>query len=206
MTQRVGWFGYRFDEDEWEWSDEVFRIHGYEPGEVRPTTELVLSHKHPDDKDRVTALLNGIRIDHQPLSSRHRIIDARGVQHRIVVVGDLWRDGSGAIIGTQGFYINGSLVEPDTQQRITAQVAEIVKNREVIDQAKGMLMSAYGLRGDTAFEVLRWRSQTTNTKLMRLAEQLVAEFVELGTHSDLPPRSAYDNILMTLHERIDDDA
>ena len=25
-------------------------MHGYQPGAVHPTTELVLSHKHPDDK------------------------------------------------------------------------------------------------------------------------------------------------------------
>jgi hypothetical protein len=201
VTQRVGWFRYHFADDEWEWSDEVYRIHGYEPQEVRPTTELVLSHKHPDDHDRVAALLNGIRVDHQPLSSRHRIIDVNGIQHRIVVVGDLLRDESGAIVGTQGFYIDGS-VESAAQESITEKVAEIVKNREVIDQAKGMLMAVYGLRGDTAFEVLRWRSQVTNTKLMLLAEQLVAEFVEYGTGDTLPPRSAYDTALMTVHERI----
>jgi hypothetical protein len=201
MTQRVGWFRYHFADDEWEWSDEVYRMHGYEPGELRPTTKLVLSHKHPDDHDRVAELLNGIRVDHQPLSSRHRIIDAHGAQHHVVLVGDLLRDESGAIVGTQGFYIDGS---PDgaSQDRITEQVADIVKNREVIDQAKGMLMAVYGLRGDTAFEVLRWRSQVTNTKLMRLSEQFVAEVVELGTRSELPARTVYDSLLMTVHERV----
>lgn len=38
--QRVGRFEYRYDTDTWTWSDTVARIHGYEPGEVTPTTEL----------------------------------------------------------------------------------------------------------------------------------------------------------------------
>ncbi len=55
--QRVGTFEYRYDTDIWTWSDTVAQMHGYEPGEVQPTTELVLSHKHPDDLARVKALL-----------------------------------------------------------------------------------------------------------------------------------------------------
>jgi hypothetical protein len=33
-------------------------MHGYEPGTIQPTTELVLSHKHPDDLNQVKGLLN----------------------------------------------------------------------------------------------------------------------------------------------------
>ena len=29
--QRVGWFRLYFDDEHWEWSPEVERIHGYEP-------------------------------------------------------------------------------------------------------------------------------------------------------------------------------
>ena len=55
--QRVGTFEYRYDTDTWTWSDTVAQMHGYEPDEVQPTTELVLSHKHPDDLAHVKALL-----------------------------------------------------------------------------------------------------------------------------------------------------
>jgi AmiR/NasT family two-component response regulator len=43
----------------------------------------------------------------------------------------------------------------------------------VIEQAKGMLMLAYGLGAVAAFDLLRWRSQETNVKLRRLARQIV---------------------------------
>ena len=55
--QKVGRFHYRYDTDTWTWSDTVARMHGYEPGQVEPTTELVLSHKHPDDLTKVKGLL-----------------------------------------------------------------------------------------------------------------------------------------------------
>ena len=58
--QRVGWFRLYFDDERWEWSPEVERMHGYEPGTVQPTTALVLSHKHPDDYEQVAATLDEI--------------------------------------------------------------------------------------------------------------------------------------------------
>jgi hypothetical protein len=50
--QRVGWFRFYFNDQRWEWSEQVQRMHGYEPGTVTPTTELVLAHKHPEDAVR----------------------------------------------------------------------------------------------------------------------------------------------------------
>ena len=75
--QRVGWFRLYFDDERWEWSPEVQRMHGYEPGTVKPTTRLVLSHKHPEDYEQVAATLDEIRRTHEPFSTRHRIIDVR---------------------------------------------------------------------------------------------------------------------------------
>src|SRR5690349_9911857 len=73
--QQVGWFRFYFDDERWEWSDEVQIMHGYEPGTVTPTTELVLSHKHPDDYQQVASTLDHVRRYHQAFSTRHRIID-----------------------------------------------------------------------------------------------------------------------------------
>ena len=72
----------------------------------------------------------------------------------------------------------------------------------MIEQAKGMLVLLYGVDDESAFDMLRQRSQNTNTKLRALAEQLVADYRALGDGDALPPRSVYDRALMTVHERI----
>src|SRR5882762_7402798 len=54
---RVGSFRYYFADQPWEWSTQVEQMHGYRPGSVTPTTELVLAHTHPDDVARVAATL-----------------------------------------------------------------------------------------------------------------------------------------------------
>ena len=82
----TGWFRLYFEDERWEWSPEVERLHGYEPGTAQPTTSMVLSHKHPQDYEQVAATLDDIRQTHQPFSTRHRSM-APG---RIVMVAGTW--------------------------------------------------------------------------------------------------------------------
>ena len=201
--QRVGWFRFYFADEQWEWSPQVERMHGYEVGTVRPTTDLVLSHKHPDDYGQVAATLDEIRRTSGAFSTRHRILDTRGEVHHVVVVGDQLFDDAGEVVGTHGFYVD---VTPSmTQVRdatVTEAVAEIAEARSGIEQAKGMLMLVYRINADSAFELLRWRSQETNTKLRALAEQIAKDFLELSYDDELPVRAVYDRLLLTTHLRV----
>ena len=193
--QRVGRFEYRYDSDAWTWSDTVARMHGYEPGEIEPTTELVLSHKHPDDLARVKGLLQQ---SVAPFSSRHRIRTTTGAIRKVVVVGDPVTDADGRTVATRGFYIDiTDSFNADLQQSITDELQVIVSHREVIDQAKGMLMLIYQLSADAAFAVLVWRSQELNVKLATVAEKLVAELPDLvNAHPAM--RAPIDHYLLTL--------
>ncbi len=96
---------YRFwsKDQRWEWSDEVAELHGYEPGSVVPTMELVLSHKHPDDRDAVVDILSAAVTTGQPFCSRHRIRDTQGRVKHVLVVGDPMRDDTGELVGSTGY-------------------------------------------------------------------------------------------------------
>jgi fructose-specific component phosphotransferase system IIB-like protein len=201
--QRVGWFRFYFADERWEWSDEVQILHGYEPGTVTPTTELVLSHKHPDDYHKVAATLDDMRRTHTTFSTRHRIIDTGGSVHDVVVIGDQLLDDDSALVGTHGFYVDVTPSNALTEELVAAAVAEIAESRASIEQAKGMLMVVYRIDADTAFDLLRWRSQETNVKLRILAEQLLADFAELNYEEMLPPRATFDHVLLTSHQRVD---
>ena len=200
---RVGWFRFYSDNDRWEWSPQVEKMHGYLPGSMTPTTEMVLAHKHPDDYRQIAHTLELIRQTRQPFSSRHRIIDVEGRVHHVVVVGDLLRDGNKTVIGTHGFYIDVTPSERARQDQVTAAVTRITESRSGIEQTKGMLMLVYGIDEPTAFELLKWRSQEANVKLRLLAEQIATGFLELSRGEMLPPRSAYNNVVLTAHLRID---
>jgi hypothetical protein len=206
----AGWFRFHFDDERWEWSPEVEQMHGYHPGTTEPTSELLLSHKHPDDYAEVAEPLEYVRRTHGAISSRHRIIDTHGRTHEVIVVSEQLHDDTGTAIGLSGFYVDvtpsrrsRARDERDREQAVSKALADIAENREVIDQAKGMLMLVYQVEADKAFDLLKWRSQATNVKLRALAQQLVKDFMALRREQGEPPRSAFDRTLLTAHTRID---
>jgi PAS domain S-box-containing protein len=200
--QRVGWFRFYFADRRWEWSDEVQRMHGYKPGSISPTTELVLSHKHPEDRPAIAASIEDVLTNKKAFSTRHRIVDTGGNVHQVVVVGDQLHDDTGEVVGTHGFYVDIAPRDQLQQELMTARLAEIADNRAAIEQAKGMLMVIYGIDDEAAFNLLKWLSQEANLKLRRLAEQICADF--RGAGPSLITQSEFDQLLLTARSRVID--
>ncbi|MEV0078271.1 PAS and ANTAR domain-containing protein [Nocardia neocaledoniensis] len=203
----VGTFTFWFTTGRWEWSPEVYRMHGYAPGEIEPTTELLLSHKHPDDRDVVAGLIDRTIAEGAPFSSRHRFLDTAGRVHTVMVLADRVLDDHGEPVATTGYYLDLS----DTVDAAAATAAGeavdeamtgVVAARAVIEQAKGVLMRMYRIDADQAFKVLVWRSQEANIKLRDIAAQVIAD---LKLVPPPPPETltAFDHLLLTSHERID---
>ncbi|WP_050947805.1 PAS and ANTAR domain-containing protein [Mycobacterium xenopi] len=202
----VGAFRFWFVGQRWEWSDELARMYGYEPGSVQPTTQLVLSHKHPDDRAHVQELLDQALQSQTSFSSRHRFVDTAGKVHDAIVVADRMLDDNGAVVGTEGYYIDltGAFDEArdETRQEVLDEaLPELLESRAVIEQAKGMLMAIYRISAEQAFRVLRWRSQETNVKLRALAQQLVTE-VTAAVPMPLAVQNRFDHLLLTVHDRV----
>ncbi|MBH0780452.1 PAS and ANTAR domain-containing protein [Nocardia bovistercoris] len=201
LPRHTGSFKFWFADQRWEWSDEVAALHGYRPGQVTPTTELLLAHKHPDDRDEVADTLEMVVSTGLPFSSRHRIIDTGGQMHHVLVVGDQLYDSDGIVVGTAGFYVDVTdTVAAERRETIDEELPELVAAREVIEQAKGALTATYGIDAEQAFAVLRWRSQETNTKVRVLAEKLIAGLAAYGG-AETRTRTRFDHLLLTVHER-----
>ena len=103
---------------------------------------------------------------------------------------------------TDGFYVDVTRSIDEDQTTITEAVAEIAKHRSTIEQAKGVLMVVYGIDADAAFDILKWRSQESNIKLRVLAERLMSQFQSLRYGEAPPARSTFDQILMTVPQRV----
>jgi PAS domain S-box-containing protein len=65
------------------WSDETYRLFGYEPGEVNVTNELFFSHVHPDDKAAIESAV----------SESLKRVSIYDIEHRIVT-----RDGDEKLV------------------------------------------------------------------------------------------------------------
>ncbi|ANC29900.1 PAS and ANTAR domain-containing protein [Isoptericola dokdonensis] len=153
----------------WWWSDETYRIHGFEPGEVVPTTELVLAHKHPQDRDRVRDQLGGIAGSGlEPFGSLHRIVDARGAERLVCMVGE-------PRSGEHGPEVHGTVadltgpVARHAARRADVEIEAAARSRRDIEQAKAVLALVLDLDDDEAFALLRQHSNHANVAVRELA-------------------------------------
>jgi flavin-binding protein dodecin len=157
----------------------MYALHGFAPGEVVPTTALLLAHKHADDRARTEGRLQAVLATGEPFCCRHRIVDAAGRVHTVLSLAEGTCDETGTVVSVQGYFIDVT----DSLRRAVDEaaheaVARAAETRAVIEQAKGILMGIYRIDADAAFDLLRWHSQQTNTKVRLLADGLVRHFSE----------------------------
>src|SRR5688500_7282499 len=100
----VGEFTWDTVTDAWWWSDDLYRLYGYEPGSVKPGMERFLHHKDPRDKARIDAVFSRCLDEGGPFSCYHRINDANGDQKTVVAIGFGRRDAEDTkTVEMQGF-------------------------------------------------------------------------------------------------------
>lgn len=169
----------------WSWSDALYRIHGFEPGEVVPTAELLLAHSHPDDREHTRDVLDEAQCSDHPFAIIHRIIDARGKGHVVATVGQGRCDDQGRVTELTGYMLDLSHSVRDlAAQEADASIRAAARSSRDIEQAKGVLMMVLGVDDDGAFEILKRLSNDTNTPLRLLAEWLMTS----ARQADQPSR------------------
>lgn len=192
---RVGRFTYHAADGRWDWDDEVFRIHGAEPGSLTPTTEHMLRFKHPEDRERVAEALERTLATGQPLSITYRLNGDDGVERNVVFVCEAGVCQDDAVATIEGYYIDLTTeFEEEARKRAREAVEASAEYRAIIEQAKGSLMLAYGLDADQAFAMLSWWSRNKNIKLRELAHRLV-EQSRAGGLTDGDLRRSFDALL-----------
>jgi hypothetical protein len=178
----VGGFAYDKPTDRWTWSPEVYRIHGFEPHDVVPTTELMRYHLHPEDGDGVLVKLWQAIEAEAAFSEHFRVVDAQGTTRNVLAIGTGETGGSGP--GLRGQLIDVSDMHHQMLREDVGPVVEDFQaNRAVIEQAKGILMQMLAIDADDAFDRMRAYSQHANVKVRYLAECLVAAAAEDRTNA-----------------------
>lgn len=192
--RQTGRFAYDVRTERWHWDADVFAIHGYEPDEVEPTTELFLRHKHDGDRDRVEQTFKQAIATGEPFNIYYRI-RANGSERRVVVVGEGIRDTGGGVEQLVGYYLDLTPeFAAENAAAADAAVAASAASRDAIEQAKGILMLGYGLDADAAFAMLRWWSRNRNVKVREIADRLI-EVARLGHFSHPGLRGMLDALI-----------
>jgi len=119
-----------------KWSDETYRIFGLIPGDPAEISfEFILSHIHPEDRERVTLILKEAAEKKQPFDFEFRTIPIEGSERIIRNRGEVEYDENGAPVRFFG-----------TDQDITERKqAEEEQNRLADQLQKVQKMEAMGL-------------------------------------------------------------
>jgi hypothetical protein len=156
------------------WSDGMFRLHGYQRGEVVPSMELIFAHKHPNDRERCEEILAQVSMTGGFFCMYHRIVDARGRTRRVLTSGEAVLGVDGSVEAFEGVTVDLSrTLQRETEQTAREAVEGATATRTVIDQARGILMGQLKLGSDDAFQMLVSTSSHRNVKLVVVAAELV---------------------------------
>jgi len=187
LNHVVGRYRYNLATQAWWWSDETFQIHGFQPGDVVPTTTLVLAHKHPEDRARVSRMFQGAAVTGEPFSSVHRIMDARGRERTLTVVGQGRRDvDTRKVYELVGYFVDvTAAVETRAGKAASASIRASAVTRAPIEQAKGIVAFALGIDVEEAFERLRATSNHTNVAVREVAGRIVRLAPSGGSAADV---------------------
>lgn len=178
--QRVGAFVHDVRDGRWAWSEELYRILGFAPGEVVPSTELLLAHQHPSDDGAGTAAVRAALRSGAPFSVRRQLVDARGRTRTVVIVGR-GRGPDGVLTEVHGYVVDVTdTLAGDVREQADLAIEAARQHRGALEQAKGAVMLALGVDADTAFHLLAAKSQAANVKVHRIAEDLVTRLGDGG--------------------------
>ena len=72
------------------WSDETYRIYGYEPGKLAPTLQTVADVFHPEDRHLLRATIDNAFYEDKPHDFEHRVVrpdgEVRWIHRRVEIV------------------------------------------------------------------------------------------------------------------------
>ncbi len=140
IIARIGSWAWDQARHKLDWSDENFRIHGFQPGEIEVDYENVLQFIHPDDRDLFDTAFRHAVLQGKPFSFEQRIIRRDGTVRILHQRGDVVRSDDGHVAEVYG-------TAQDITERKQAEEALEKVHRELLEVSRraGMAEVATGV-------------------------------------------------------------
>ncbi len=116
----TGSFGWQVSSGKIYWSDETFRIFGFEP-DCQPTTEQIEQRTHPEDRLLVRQVMDGASQDRKDVDFEHRLLMVDGSVKYLHVVGHPSTE-----IESDGLEFLGAVTDITERKRIEEELQQLV--------------------------------------------------------------------------------
>jgi PAS domain S-box-containing protein len=121
----TGSFGWDVSSGKIYWSQETFRIFGYDPP-TEPTLELVFHRTHPEDRALVRQIIDRVSRERKDFNFEHRLLMPNGCVKHLRVVGRPSKDESGS------FEFMGAVMDISDLKRAEELRAAMARERELL--------------------------------------------------------------------------
>ncbi|WP_395742885.1 ATP-binding protein [Prosthecobacter sp.] len=176
------------------WSDENYRIHGLEPGQVAVNQATILKFIHPEDRGMMTASMNRSLKDGQPFSFEHRIVLPDGSEKVIHKRGEvvMAEDGRGAarVFGTSQDITDRKLAEEELKN-MHELLLDASRQAGMAEVATGVLhnvgnvLNSMNVSASQTQDILR---QSKTSSLVRIAGLLGEHSADLAAFLTTHPQ------------------
>ncbi len=204
-ARRPGRFSYDRSVEEWQWDDEVYRIHGHEPGAIVPTLDVILECVDPAEREVVASVLHRVLLAAEAGGISYRLLAADGAERRVVlVVGATKRAPNDPVV--DGYYVDLTTGVAGASPGHGPATAPSEDSRTTVEWAKRAVMLAYEVDSEAAVVMLRWWSRQRMVTVRDLSSRLadVIQRWDLGEEPDAAGlRTAIDTLLLELSDRVD---
>jgi diguanylate cyclase (GGDEF)-like protein/PAS domain S-box-containing protein len=117
----LGSWRWDFSDETARWSDETFRIFGYEPHEIQPELRALMQRIHRDDKAAIAAGIVGLRRHGAPMDMTSRLVLPDGSLRYIHVNAEVVRNDGG--LPVQAFGVIQDITENKTAEERIQRLA-----------------------------------------------------------------------------------
>ena len=170
----MGDYDWHIESDTNTWSDQLYRIYGYEPGAIQASYDVFMQHIHPDDRDMVRAVHQQAYASGEPYEMVERIVRPDGELRYLASNGQVLTDANGTPIRFRGTCI-------DITDRVRAEQAAELNDNVV----QGLTAAMYAAElGDLE------RTKAYVAETLAKASRMLDDLVLAGGDPDLTRQDA----------------
>ncbi|HEY2341762.1 MAG TPA: ATP-binding protein, partial [Chthoniobacteraceae bacterium] len=168
---RLGSWEWDVRSNEMVWSEENYRIHGFEPHEFSPSYEAVLGFIHPEDRGRSDVALKRALQEHKPFSFEQRILRRDGAERILYQCGEvaLGADGTTAkVLGTAQDITDRKHHEEELET-VHKELLEVSRQAGMAEVATGVLHNVGNVLNSVNVSAMLISDRLSKSKIAHLS-------------------------------------